>query len=773
MNNVHPRMIALAVASACAASPALGQRPMADESAALVEVVVTARRRSEDLQTVPLAVTALSAETLERAGAVGLADIARLTPGLSFNDVAGSLYSMPVIRGLTQVLRFTDSNRVGVFLDGVYLSNRQALNLQMLDIARVEVLKGPQSTLYGQSTFAGAINYVTREPTEAGDAEVSGSVGSDGWRDARGVLGGAVGTGKLAARIAASYREFEGTRANLADPDENLGGGTARTASASLRWSPSEAFAAILQAYWSEDEADHAPLYWVANNCGVGAGSVPTAFCGDLPADRASDISPEAYGSNVRNQIGRLQIDWRLTDRLSLANLAAITRSRGNNLTDSDGSSRGIAFPVVASNGAMRTVLANMWFAFGNQSDDAISEELRLSYDGERVDWMVGAYYFDLEGSRSTSQSVDSSMLAPGERYGNTTGVNFGTPDPFNRPVVNSATETGTRMTAGFAQIGLQITSKVRSNLELRYTDETKTQRILINARQPSNQFDRGTWRYSSPRISIDYQPRESSMLYASVAEGTSPGGFNNLISPNAPQEKQYEEETNRTYEIGAKSRWLDGRLLSNVSLFYSELENVQITRRSADPTFLFALAGNLGDATAPGGEIEIEAVLGKRTRLGFGYAYTDPKLGSDQIELGANGCGTGTLICRRRPNGDVDISGNRLPFSHRHQLSARVDTGGKFGSRWEWYGQADASYRSKGFVDTTNLTTFGEYTTVSLFVGVRNDRLDVGVWARNLFDEDFVSTAYYQNRANGQRIVEVVPGEQRMIGLTAKVRFE
>ena len=177
-----------------------------DPSATNTDIVVTARKREENLQSVPLAITAFSTADIKSARIERLSDVAKLTPGLTYTPLFGRQNQLPIIRGAAQT--FGQLN-VGVFLDGIYLSGKAGVDLELNDLQRIEVVKGPQSALYGRNTFAGAINYITQRPASTLTGRVEGTVGSRGLYKGIASLSGPI-SDKIRFRVGGFYREFGG-----------------------------------------------------------------------------------------------------------------------------------------------------------------------------------------------------------------------------------------------------------------------------------------------------------------------------------------------------------------------------------------------------------------------------------------------------------------------------------------------------------------------------------------------------------------------------------
>lgn len=343
----HEGIAAGALALALAAGfpfPAEAQEASGEEEvSAIDEIIVTARRREESLQDVPLAITALDAEALDSVGARGLEDIAARTVGFTYEPFANSGNTgYPVIRGLSTSFVSARVQNVGVFMDGIYLQRQGMFDPGLLDVQRVEVVKGPQNALYGRNAFAGAINYVTGQPTAEPSGHLSADTGSGERRSLKLQLAGPLGGDQLLAKIALGASEFDGHTRNDhpnagldlggATTTDDLGGWDDKAGSLALTYRPLEALAFTASYYHNQTEREPAPYYvlWGANsgrvgfsqhgdlNCnqadrpGIFAGAPATRgntlFCGELPNQpgpgAAFQIQPAGVPQFVPNGAG-------------------------------------------------------------------------------------------------------------------------------------------------------------------------------------------------------------------------------------------------------------------------------------------------------------------------------------------------------------------------------------------------------------------------------------------------------------------------------------
>jgi len=280
------------------------------------EIIVSARKIDESLQDVPLSITALSADTIERAGIVDLNDIAGFTPGLSFFNPIGDFLPTPIIRGVAQTDIFGETN-VASFVDGVYVAGREGLNFNFLDVDRIEVVKGPQSTLYGRNAFSGAINYVTKSAPDEFEVKVDATGGSDSRLAGRIQIGGPIWDDKLKGLVAAGYDDFDGTYDDKLGGND-VGGRKYKTYIGKLEFLPLDNFDVVGTVYYSDDNVDISPTTSLPMNCENVADPFPesdgftqrlAAYCGRIPDLKSQNrlLSaagyPNSSGDDVVNKI--------------------------------------------------------------------------------------------------------------------------------------------------------------------------------------------------------------------------------------------------------------------------------------------------------------------------------------------------------------------------------------------------------------------------------------------------------------------------------------
>ncbi len=759
----------IAAGLALAASLPTMAQSTAGASSLREEVLVTARKVEESLQTVPVAVTAFTDQAIRRQRIEGIADIALYTPGLVYQDINGTL-SLPVIRGLAQTNISVDNN-VGMFINGIYLSNARTLDIGLVDLERVEVIKGPQSALYGQNSFAGAINYITSKPTETFEADIEASIGSDELLEGSVSISGPI-TDTLGGQLSVAYREFDGTFKNAsADANGNLQGYESTGFSGALEFAPNDRFEARLFGYYVDLENGLTAQYLVPNNCGVSAFGTPTHHCGELPTDGVFDLNSNGtYGRVAENTIVSLDLNFEFAPNWWLRSITAQVDSKSESYFDFDYTSSGVPFAArdVVS-GELSTVLINTYLGQGKSDFSDFSQEFRIEYGGDRLEAMLGAYYYDSERRDESFGAVDISPLGPTQVLTSPLGFLFGTTDPAGSPVDSNESEEGVETLAFFGRIGYRATERLRLSAELRWADEKKdvnrirsfTFPVTVNPQQNAS-FDSMT-----PRITVDYQLTEDILLYGVYAEGVRSGGFNATATIAA--ENSFDQEENKTYEIGVKSQWLDQRLTLNGAVFQIDWDDLQIAAPSQDPNNLGSIIRNTGKAESSGFELEGSLLASDNFLIGGTYAWTDPKFESGSVDLGLTGrCGVDTSIC---PNG-TNVGGQQLGRTVKSMWSLYASANGELGSGWDWFARTDVAYKDKQFASAINKNFIGDYTLVNARVGVENSRFEISLWSKNLTDEKYLTASSAQPRFHTGAINDVTFGYGRIVGLSALMRF-
>jgi iron complex outermembrane receptor protein len=745
---------------------------------ALDEIVVTARKTAERLQDVPLAITALTSEDLEQRQIRDLADVATLTPGLNYESYLGG-NGTPVIRGAAQGrIQDLDQN-VSTFFDGIYLPRQYVISPSLVGLDRVEVVKGPQSALYGRNAFMGAINYVTKKPGAelAGQAELT--IGGGERRDFTAELAGALIPGKLHARLGYGQSDFDGDATNShpragdgpdrGSPDE-LGGWDNRAIQARLVFSPMESLEFDVGYYDFEVFAETPPIvrYQLSTNdmnCGarLANGRLPL-YCGELDyrfrplpgggPNAETVVDPRGFGLDMNSDLLRGHAEWSPTASLTLVyeygRLEAEAIGGGSSDRDPVLGSANIFAPAAPRGNQFQISPAGEL--------DYRSHELRVQFRPiAGLDLMLG--YFD-----SQLEDVDYFPLNAGLPLLGTAAFDITQPGWF----ILSRGRTTVDANAIFGSVSWQLNDRLRIGFEGRHAEEEKT---LVSGPTSFSTAVRsigGDWTQFTPRATLDFRLTDASMLYLTGAKGAKSGGFN--LSALVPAQFEFQPDENWTYEIGSKNTLLDGRLRLNAAVFYVDWKNQQVSCSALGSPINItppAVICNLGEAGIRGFEADATWVPFDGLTLTAGLSYNDAKYADDVIDQRLRDfrfCDD--VVCPR----SGAIGGNELMRQSRTQAQLGAHYEFPAGPLRAFVG-GDAGYKSKQYADTMNLAYLPSRTVANLRAGVRRENFDVTVWAKNVFDERYGSSAFAIFAPTDVNYTPI-QGQHRTWGVTGRYSF-
>ena len=600
---------AILAALGAAALPAAAQTaPAAEPAVTTLDVVkVTARKREESLQDVPVAVTALTAEQLDKLAIKDLGDLQGQVPNLTIYAARGSNSTITTfIRGVGQAdpLWGVDPG-VGIYFDDVYIARPQGALLDVYDVQRVEVLRGPQGTLYGKNTIGGAVKYVSKPLPQATEGQVTLAIGNYGQVTAKGGVGTAVNDGQLRFRVAGASLNRDGYGKNLTDgspvSDQNTTSGRV-----SMGWFPTgSSFNAQVSVDRTRDQS-HMRGFQRLNVNPFDPAKTP-------PTTGRYDIASGMPNANYTNSEGEsLTLNWGLSDAWSLKYILAHRASDTNTAIDFDGLPNKIA-----------DVRAEY-------HDSSRSHELQAIYEGANHSGVIGAYYFD-------------------GRAGGTVRNNF-----FN---LSFGTTNGLVYTKGKAIFGdwsWRLTPQFSVSTGLRYTDESKRAVVLNQAfandsfsgtpiAVPANFDNSRSVTNTSPRLSLEYKASQAVKLYTTASRGFKSGGYNiranTLAFPSSG--KPFNDEKLDSLELGAKMILDEGRLELNTAVFHNKYKNVQLsvftsyTQANGQPGF-FGDFTNAGKATVNGAEVEFLWMPTTSWRISGNLASLNAKY-DEYIDRGIN----------------------------------------------------------------------------------------------------------------------------------------
>ena len=567
-------------------------------SGVLEEIVVTAERREASLQSVPVPVTAITAEALANKQVTEARDLARFAPSLKmFNNITTPTNLSPSLRGSLQqdAALVVAESPFGIYVDDVYIARLNGNNITLADIERVEVLRGPQGTLYGRNTLAGAIKFISRTP------------GEDSWRDI------SVGAGNFdQQRISFSVGGpiGEGWGASLSGLYSNKGGQFYnRNVTKADKVGEETNWATRAKVRYANDKLEVTGSLSIANSTNDGGQLIPasTPSVASNKQFTSDDLVPQ-FGQYVLNTpnaarpnglknypegetkqtIGALNIAYDLGSA-TLRSITGYVKTDDYFTNDFSGNGN-----VMAANDAG----AEQW-----------SEELQISGSTDSLNYLVGVYFFD----------EDSTQLLNWNSY-------FGVPGGAVLPISSGNIKATSKSTSAFAQIDYKLSDALKLTAGVRYTQDKKTFKLdwksslgappaLINL---SNKYSETT-----PKFGIDYTlpasgSVDSMLLYASAASGFKSGGYNGIAIFNPNDAKApYFPEKNWTYEAGIKTDMMSNRLRINANYFVAKADDLALnaTVTNPDGTVAFPVQ-NSGEATIKGLEAEITAVASDNLTL-------------------------------------------------------------------------------------------------------------------------------------------------------------
>lgn len=727
---VAPLAAALSLPGAVLAQDQGGQ----DEAVVVGEIIVTARRRSEALQEVPAAVSALSEHVIERAGVRDISDVAALTPGLTFTALQGSNMALPVIRGLST--NVGESN-VGFFIDGVYQGSRSGMDRVLADVERIEVIKGPQVALYGRNAFGGAINVITRAPDNTPSARAALTLGEGGRFEAQGSVSGPLVRDRLYGRIGVSHAERDGFYTNELTGDD-LDSRRTTLVSGALLFEATPDLTFDLRAAVEETRNGDSPGYFLLNNNPVLFNGRSQIYLGEVPAKRDGfAVTPGRFERD--SSIFSLTTRWNISDRYTFSAITSYNTLETLYEADNDFQAESISFQT------QRIDL------------EEFSQEFRIDYSGDDFDWLAGVYY-----SNQETNTFDQDLVT-------NPAIEAALPASQRSTLIDND-ETATiyalfgSATWRFAP-SWSATFAARWFREERSVDPYQTNPytgIPLSPNPPlylDNEF-------FIPSFTLEWDYRPNLRFYGSIAQGVKSGGFNTLANVTA-DERIYDAEQSWNYELGVKSELFGGRVLANASVFLVEWED-QIVR--ALGTLGATLNANAGRTQSSGFEVDVRARATQHLSVGFSYAYTDAHFKEYIFQALQTSFGL-----------DPDQAGNSLQFVSRHVATANFDYQAPLAGNWEWFARGDLSYRSRQYGITTNQFWTGDVTRANLTVGVENGPWTVEVWGRNLLDDDTPTMSLAQrNRASlvlppaGQGVFRTLAyaPEPRNFGVTLRYRY-
>ena len=752
-------------------------------------VVTGSRRREEKVQDIPLAISVVNAAALERRGDFTLAQIQQQVPSLqvfSFNPRNTNIN----IRGLGSNVALTNDgleNGVGFYIDNIYYGRVGTSQFDLVDLESVEILRGPQGTLFGKNTTSGVINITSRKPSFTPEFSGWADIGNYGYYQLRASASGGIIPDKLAVRLSGAISQNNGFTYN-----KTQNGHAQDYYNASVRgqllFTPTPDISLRVIGDYSRQKLNSVLNLFAANTATYTDGTaIPNSFAirtarfpgYTQPTFNAFDRVGEAdshYQANSANYGVSSQLDWDLGG----AALTGITAYRWwdwDPANDGDSTS----LPVI-----VKAQQANRQRQF--------SQELRLSSKGKRtIDYVVGAYYFwqTVKGYGATgygSAAATWFLPAAPAAIGNAA---------LNGFEVNSTSEPRTKTIAAFGQTDWHITPSVTLTTGLRFTHEEKTgtfeqfvasapdisafptaaQTAILGIRAAFNRVvplteTRLTDDSLSGLASLSWKVTPDVLVYGTYSRGNKSGGLNLTQLPASITDPSVRPEKVNAYELGVKSQFLDNRATLNLAGFWTEISDYQTAITDTDPVagVIRQYIANSPKVRSKGVEGDFRFAVSDRLAFNSSASYTDAKYVSYSNaplapEINPVRAGLPNLSA-------ADLSGQQLPGVPKFAYTLGADGNLPVAKGISAYAHADWSYRSSFNTSSSNsrLAQIAGYGLINARLGVRSESglWDVALWAKNLLDKDY----YLSLSPAATGVVTGQVGEPRTFGATLRSRF-
>ena len=696
---VKPARKALVTAIVLAsASQAMAQSVM------LEEIVVTAQKRSQSVQDIPIAITAFDKAALQANRVQRITDISNLAPNVEIVDSPTNTTSATVaIRGASQINpAITWENAVGIYMDGVFIGKNLGAVFDVAELERVEVLRGPQGTLYGKNTVGGAINLITRKPSGEFGGSVTATAGNEGLFAGRASLDTPEFAG-IKGSFSIYKEERDGYADNNADPfgnplanapsDDEFQDSDTEAARASVLWDISDALSA--QYTFDYSDIDNLPRYGqltqTSSNSFLYAGGLQEAYLTDDDEREDNGSNDKAFEESSEVTGHGLDISWR-GDNFSVRSITAYRELDWVDRIDIDGTA------------------IDLFHSERHVDYESFSQELQLTGSFDQIDFVLGAYYFDEE----------SDVFNPITFFGS-----------FGNPTLDNSYGLDNESVAVYGQGDWRpamFDERLTLSLGARWTEEDKDQYIDHPYAFFSEDTD-DTFDNTSVTVAASWAFTDNINAYVRYAQGWKSGGFNGEAQAAEQFLAGYDDEEVDSYEIGLKSLLLDGRLQLNVAAFYNEFDDFQASVFEGEAAA--SVVYNVPEYETEGFEVEAVALITENLRVNLAYGYLDASVEELPAEF--------SLF-------DEDAAGT--PYSPENSLSLGIDWDIAQTNYGLWTANLTYSYlddyepyfdpdqnAASQIDDRSLLNARVALTEVPLGSA---GYLEVALWGENLTDEDY-----------------------------------
>jgi iron complex outermembrane recepter protein len=703
----------------CAATALAGLMVMAQAAAqsapsadgpdtGLSEVVVTATKvGATSLQKTPLAIAAFTADQLNESLALNVKDIALYTPNLQVSQVATN--AVIAIRGIGSNNVYAGSDPdVTMQIDGVYIARPSGQFADFLDLDRVEVLRGPQGTLYGRNAVGGTINLISRQPTDSFDSQQVFTFGNYGLAQGQAYVSGPLIPGTLQGSLSMDYIYHDDYELNVA-PDAQRGIDNANHGGVrgQLRYEPADNIDMTTRADWSylhesTESYDHLVVPY------------PTDTLGATIIGNYNRVALNTPQTNYQHAGGISEdVNVRFGDHYSLRSISAYRTDSYSYFLDTDDTPLNVNFGPI------------------QETERQVTQELDFNANYSHLTAVAGLFYFYEDDQQVSEVIVPAASAAKA-----------------------TEPEVWTHSGAAFAQATYEFLPDLKLTVGGRYTRETKSVEANYEGLKlspslapignlpgfPINFSTAPTFDAFTPKFGLDWQATPDALLYASATRGYKSGGVN--FAATSLSTASFQPEYIWSYEVGAKTEWLDRRLRANLTAFYYDYKNLQVQSSLAAGV---SVIGNAATATDKGLEAELVAQVTPAFQVNAEVSYLDARYSSfpdasvpsalKQFVVGD-------------PNYDstrstYDASGNYLNYAPRYSGSVRGQYDWRLSSTAALFARGDVYYQSRTYYDPSNslLLSQAGYPLVNASLGYRSDvnGWTFELWGKNLADRQYL----------------------------------
>ncbi len=797
--------------------------PAPIDDGGIPDIIVTARKTEERLQNAPTTVAVATAETIDRLGLDSIADVTKTTAGIVFDDSFGRDGNRPVIRGQANIL---GQSGVAYFIDGIYYSGSIA-DYDVDTVERIEVVKGPQSALYGRNTYSGAINIISKMPGNRWQGRVTADVSERDRYEITANIRGPIAQG-FGIALGGRYYDNKGEFLNTFD-GTRLGKQNTKSLFGVLKYDNDGPIRASLRANWNKTD-DGQPAIFAqsadANNCLFDNGALYRGrgryFCGVIrPQALSSDYSRQfvdrdSVGLESETFNGAFRLDADLSDSLTLTSLTGYNSRTADTRTDGDYTGNSYN-QVIFAYGAIGPVIGATpprtlrYTAFARSTQDFTfsnrvktrdwSQEVRLQFKSDSVDVLLGGYYFRQDDDANDTRVVPAGALAIAQANANAATASLCAQLPLCGafvPITVAASElpnsrntnfTDIENKAVFGALTFRFTPTLSLSAEGRYAEEQITQATQTYSEGtavPPATIVTATFKKFTPRITLGWQATPTNLFYGVYAEGQKPGGFNGntAIAAGFPT---YQAEDVKSFEVGMKHSFFGGRLIANISAYINEIKGYQLTQNVSVPPNQVSLVVNAGNARVRGIEFELQARPVRALTFTANYSLAGAKFtsGVDEqqgvlLDVGDDrlvNCSTGDQfpLVTGCQSAYGSIVGKSIPRAPIHTAFVDVDFRQPVGSGgWSVFAGANINLISKSYAQVHNLASTAGSVVADLRLGAQNDQFKVQFYVKNATNEQSIAQIIRYADANNDLRRNFIAGlrPQRRFGVIVSAGF-